>query len=83
MADAGDSVTQTVSQTVSSVWHYMVSGAIVIEEVGQPLRIIDRPAQEDGHIAFQLRTNGPAMPDPPMRLATHDENVRWSLERSL
>jgi len=60
---------------IKRTWHYMASGKIVITEVGEPLRIID--PQEDGYIRFQLQTEGPAMLDPPMRLATAEENSNW------
>jgi len=56
-------------------WHYMVDGSIVVKEEGQPLKVIE--PQEDGYIRFQLQKEGPAMTDPPIRLATADENYRF------
>lgn len=53
----------------------MANGSIVVEEAGQPLKIID--PQEDGFVRFQLHNKGPALTDPPIRLATHEENNRW------
>lgn len=58
-----------------STWNYMADGSIIVEEVGQPLKIIE--PQEDGYIRFRLCREGPAMSDPPIRLATHEENNRW------
>jgi hypothetical protein len=61
---------------LSCTWHYMVDGSIVIEEVGQPLKVIDCP--QDGPIRCRLQCEGPAMSDPPIRLATDEENCRWA-----
>lgn len=63
--------------STKSTWNYMVNGAIVIEEEGQPLKIID--PQEDGCIRFKLQSQGPAISDPPIRLCTHEENNLWIL----
>jgi hypothetical protein len=58
-----------------TMWYYMADGSIIVEETGEPMKIIE--SQEDGYIRFRLEREGPAMSDPPIRLMTNEENRKW------